>query len=99
MSIAAIVILTNSLSAVPLALLHWQLTPQYRRYTGQYCDQNRRDFYVNTETETAVQIFYRNFRNVSNKQTELYNVCYVEFQIDSLTEIELKDIFSISDYL
>jgi hypothetical protein len=50
-------------------------------------------FYVNTETETAVEIFYRNIRTVSNKQTELSdNVCSMEFQIMFLTETSLNDI-------
>jgi hypothetical protein len=50
-------------------------------------------FYVNTETETAVEIFYRNIRTVSIKQTELFdNVGYVHFQNISLTEILLNDI-------
>jgi len=53
----------------------------------------RRGFYVNTETETAVGMFYGNIRSVSNRQTELSDsVCYVEFQIFRLTETLLNDV-------
>jgi len=49
--------------------------------------------FVNTETGTAVEIFYRNIITVSNKQTECFdNVCYVEIQIICLNETWLNDI-------
>ena len=51
-------------------------------------------FYVNTETETAIEIIYRNIRRVSNKQTELPdNVYYVDFQITCLNETCLNDMY------
>ena len=50
-------------------------------------------FHVNTETQTALEIFYRNIRSVSTKRTELFdNVCYVEFQTICLNETCLNDI-------
>ena len=48
---------------------------------------------LNTETETALEIFYRNIRSVSNKPTEPPdNVRYVQFQIICLNETYLNDI-------
>ena len=50
-------------------------------------------FHVNTETRSALEIFYRNIRSVSTKRTELFDkVCYVEFQIVCLNETCLNNI-------
>jgi hypothetical protein len=49
--------------------------------------------HVNAETETDLEIFYRNTRTFSNKQTELLdNVCYVDYQNACLTETCLNYI-------
>ena len=50
-------------------------------------------FHVNTETGTALEIFYQSIRIVSNEQTELSDtVCYVDFHVMCLTETLLNDI-------
>jgi hypothetical protein len=50
-------------------------------------------FHVDTETQTALEIFYQSIRIVSNEQTELSdNVCYMDFHVMCLTETLLNDI-------
>jgi len=48
--------------------------------------------HIDTETQTALEIFYRNIGSVSIKQTELFDsVCYVKFHIICLKEACLND--------
>ena len=96
MTIAAISIVTNSLSAVPL--------PCYTHTKLHSTDGTQVNvvirtgvvLHVNTETGTAVEIFLRNVRSDSSKQTELYNnVFYVDFHIICLNGTWLNDIFGV----
>ena len=55
------------------------------------CEQNRRCFHVNTETETTLETFYLDIRTLNIKRSELFdNVCYTDFHI--MFEILLNDI-------